>query len=420
MHARISICLLILFAVSPVEAQKVTWEKTGDTELIFSSENAALFAHPNGDLFVGKIDWRGCGDYCGTDGTIYRSLDGGQTWEQTAYEGDGVASFAAWPNGDIMAASLEAVYRSTDRGSTWVETGSPESWSQFRSAVITADTVIYLGLGGAGMFIGGGLIRSTDGGQTWEEQDLGMDPFFPAQIREILELEDGTVLAAGSQGVYRLEPGGTWIHTGPDSTRYRSLAAVEGLVFAGSTDTVYRSSDAGLSWDPMAIPPSAISDIAVNHHGDVFVSASGGLYGSSTNGDDWERLGDAIGVLAVASDDHLVSASHLEGGLYRSATAVLSANEQTDAMIPHRVELHQNYPNPFAQETAIEFTLPHPASVLLEVFDVTGRRIATLADKSFSAGLHTVRFGGGSLPAGVYPYRLQVGSVMETRLLTVR
>ena len=399
----------------------MTWEKTGDTELIFSSENRTLFAHPRGDLFVGKVDWRGCGEYCGSDGAVYRSLDGGETWEQTEYEGDGVMAFAAWPNGDVMLASLESVYRSGDRGSTWVETGSPESWSLFHSALVTADSVIYLGLGSVGFFLGGGLIRSADGGQTWEEQDLGMDPFYPAGIREILELDDGTILAASSQGVYRLEPGGAWILTGSDSTRYGNLAATaDGLVFAGSANTVYRSSNRGQSWEALVVPTSGIADIAVNHHGDVFVSSSGGLYGSSTNGDDWERLGDAIGVLAIAADDHLVSASHLGGGIYRSSTAVLVANELTEAIVPDRLELHQNYPNPFARKAAIEFTLAQPASVLLEVFDVTGRRIATLVDEVASAGRHTVEFDRGRLSAGVYPYRLHVGPRVETRLLTVR
>ena len=66
-------------------------------------------------------------------------------------------------------------------------------------------------------------------------------------------------------------------------------------------------------------------------------------------------------------------------------------------------------PNPFRDRTAIRVTLPEAAHVRLDVFDVTGRRVATLADGPHGAGPHAVPFDGAALAPGVYVYRVQAG-----------
>ncbi len=418
MRFRLWVCILPFLNAGTTLAQKVTWVKTGDTELIFSSENRALFAHPNGDLLVGTTDWLGCGDYCWSEGKVFRSLDDGQTWEQTSYDGDGVTSFAAWPNGDVVLSSLEHLYRSSDRGETWTETSTPESWSWNYALHVTADSAMYLGLGPVPGTLGGGLIRSADGGQTWEEQIGGpspTNPFLPPPFYEFLELGDGTLLAASDLGVFRLEPEGAWTHSGPDSTRIDNLAGVpEGLVYASSPDAIYRSDDSGATWQATELPSAGVSDIAVNDRGDLFASTGTGLYGSKTNGDEWERLGEAIGPLVATSDDHLVSASKRGGGLYRTSSPVLLPSERDGEIVPKRVQLDQNYPNPFSERTTIVFTLAQPSSVMLEVFDLTGRRVATLVDAATSTGRHTVRFDAANLAAGAYIYRLSTGANIKT------
>jgi len=82
--------------------------------------------------------------------------------------------------------------------------------------------------------------------------------------------------------------------------------------------------------------------------------------------------------------------------------------------------LLQNRPNPFDGSTDIGFALAEDTSVSLEVFDLRGRKVATLATARWSAGVHHVRFGGrtaggGALAAGVYFYRLRAGGFVATR-----
>lgn len=85
--------------------------------------------------------------------------------------------------------------------------------------------------------------------------------------------------------------------------------------------------------------------------------------------------------------------------------------------LPTNFALHQNYPNPFNPSTKISYDLPQDAHVKLQVLNVLGEVVATLADDMHPAGSHTVTFVPNTLPSGVYFYRLQAGEVNLTRQL---
>jgi hypothetical protein len=77
-------------------------------------------------------------------------------------------------------------------------------------------------------------------------------------------------------------------------------------------------------------------------------------------------------------------------------------------------------PNPFRDRTTISFDLPSAGRASLMVFDLSGRRVATLANGLLPAGTHTRRWDGrsdsGTLsPAGVYFCRLRSDAFVETR-----
>ena len=65
-------------------------------------------------------------------------------------------------------------------------------------------------------------------------------------------------------------------------------------------------------------------------------------------------------------------------------------------------ELGTSYPNPFSESTTIRFTLPEPAHVSLEVFDMLGRRVQTLVATTLSTGDHAVTLDARNLPGGLY------------------
>lgn len=87
--------------------------------------------------------------------------------------------------------------------------------------------------------------------------------------------------------------------------------------------------------------------------------------------------------------------------------------------VPRYYSLAQNYPNPFNASTAISFDLPREELVRLIVFDITGRIVATMADKVTEAGAHQVRWDASRVPSGVYIYRLENGSFTQSRKMVV-
>ena len=68
--------------------------------------------------------------------------------------------------------------------------------------------------------------------------------------------------------------------------------------------------------------------------------------------------------------------------------------------------LDQNYPNPFNPSTIIKYSLPKNEKVLLEVYDILGRKINTLVDRFQQKGIYEIRFDAGNLSNGIYFYRL--------------
>jgi len=87
--------------------------------------------------------------------------------------------------------------------------------------------------------------------------------------------------------------------------------------------------------------------------------------------------------------------------------------------LPRTYALDQNYPNPFNPLTTIQYQLPEEMKVRLEVYDLLGRKVATLLDRRIPAGYHEVSFDASSLASGVYIYRLVAGSFSKTRKMMV-
>jgi hypothetical protein len=88
---------------------------------------------------------------------------------------------------------------------------------------------------------------------------------------------------------------------------------------------------------------------------------------------------------------------------------------------PLGFELLQNYPNPFNPTTKIQFTIVNRQLTIVKVFDLVGRKVATLVNEVKEPGTYTVQFDGSVLASGVYLYRLQAGDFVQMkRMLLVK
>jgi len=106
--------------------------------------------------------------------------------------------------------------------------------------------------------------------------------------------------------------------------------------------------------------------------------------------------------------------------LYSFATT--SAGEKVE--LPKAFTVRQNFPNPFNAQTEISFDLPLASDVVLSVYDISGRLVASRYFPSISPGTHTIIWDsaditGHDLPSGIYLYRLQAGQKANTRKMVL-
>jgi len=185
--------------------------------------------------------------------------------------------------------------------------------------------------------------------------------------------------------------------------------------FDGTTWTVYTTSNSGL-------PDNYVHSIAIDGSGNKWIGTGGGL--AKFDGTTWTVYTTSNsglpynGILSIAIDGSGNKWIGTGGGLalYKEGGAV-SVKETPSKNIPEAFVLFQNYPNPFNPSTNITFNLPSKSFVSLKVFDLLGREVATLVNQEKPAGTYNITFDAGKLPSGVYFYRLQAGSFIETKKL---
>lgn len=93
--------------------------------------------------------------------------------------------------------------------------------------------------------------------------------------------------------------------------------------------------------------------------------------------------------------------------------------EDLDNNLPTDFALEQNYPNPFNPSTTIEFSLPEKAHVTLEIYNLLGQKVATLADGEYAAGVHSAVWHAENASSGIYFYRLNAGAEVITRKMAL-
>lgn len=91
-----------------------------------------------------------------------------------------------------------------------------------------------------------------------------------------------------------------------------------------------------------------------------------------------------------------------------SADLGLNVSNELDEM-PEKFALEQNYPNPFNPTTVIQYSVADVSNVQLQVFDILGRKVATLVNEVQAPGAYTVNFNARNLSSGTYFYRIEAG-----------
>lgn len=167
------------------------------------------------------------------------------------------------------------------------------------------------------------------------------------------------------------------------------------------------------------------TSLAVGSGGTVFMAnRSGGLRVYRFNGTSFTNTahiddgGWAYGVALGSAGTVFLAIG--EEGLVAYAYDPITALGDNVGPVPANYALLQNYPNPFNPETVIRYQLPVVSDVTLEIYNLLGKKIATLVNARQNAGQYRVAWDGRDaagtpVAAGIYLYRLRAGNVLQTR-----
>jgi hypothetical protein len=241
--------------------------------------------------------WRPIGPFAIAHGQTYGSGAGSRPGVSGRVSS--IAVDPANPAHILIGAAGGGVWRSLDTGGTW----SPRTDQQPSLAIGAVafnpsnSQTVYAGTGEGDFYawLGAGLLRSTDGGVTWNVH--ATTPFVGIGFYDlVVDPANGThLLAATTAGLFESANGGTtW--AARRATRTWDLSMVPGEVLAGCSDGVHRSTNGGTTWTSVALPgaPAAWVRIEVCHApsstGVAYVVAVGSAGGNSPwQGFIWRR-----------------------------------------------------------------------------------------------------------------------------------
>lgn len=342
---------------------------------------------------------------------IFKTSDGGTLWtkDTTAFQGSGAKPMFIHffdPNKGIVVGernknglSSWEIYTTTNGGTRWdsvPQVNIPpkvagEQLMEGFEYTATQNTFWFCTSASTGR-----VFRSTNSGLTWTAATIG--PGF-GRVHSIAFQDDSVGLACVFVGgnpttVKTTDGGSTWTAIAPPSRPTPHIVVhvpgtadsyiVTGHVWPGTHTGSAYTLDGGRSW----------TTVDNNAHGPVaFATPGRGWTTDGGDADNWNTIYGWSGIPLV--------------------TSVPISSEK----MPREFALSQNYPNPFNPSTTIQFLLPRAAHVALKVFNIVGEEITTLVSGKLGAGTYTTRWDAAGVASGVYFYRIEAGSFIETKKL---
>lgn len=300
-----------------------------------SSETIASIAlHPTNPNII----------YVATNDAVYKTRDGGQSWEQfPAFSSRRVTTVAIDP---LLPATIysgtmgDAVYKSPDGGQHWLphNVGLKEHVSYVNQFVFhpVRSEIIYLATTV-------GVFRTTDAGRSWEEQMAGMKEVHIV-VALAMDPKDPQLLYAGTTGgAYRSRDGAvSWqkVNRGliPEDLLDASLAlgvnqllvdpVDSTIVYAGTTNGLFKTTDQADTWTRIgaSLPDQYISSMVIHpqNHDTLYVGGRAGVLQSTDGGQSWKAMNEGLATLNIRTlvmsprDPQLLFAGTNGSGLYRS------------------------------------------------------------------------------------------------------
>jgi|WetSurMetagenome_2_1015567.scaffolds.fasta_scaffold16044_1 photosystem II stability/assembly factor-like uncharacterized protein len=351
--------------------------------------------------------------FAGTNGGVYLSTNNGDSWTEV---NNGLTNHSvralAVSGTNLFAATLgDGVFRTDTNGASWVKVNNG-LMNHYVYALVGQGTNLFAGTND-------GVFLSTNYGTNWSRVLLSTDVISFAI--------SGTNLFAGTfeGGIFRSTNNGTnWteINNGLINLDIPSLVTLGTNLFAGTWgEGAFLSTNNGDSWIEVnnGLTNFDVQSFEVLEMNLFAGTGGGGVFLSINNGTNWIAVNEGLtnqNIISLIVSDIFLFVGTYDGGVWRRPLSeLITSVDNSSIEMPIGFALDQNFPNPFNPSTIISYQLPVSGDVTLKVYDVLGNEVATLVNEEKPAGSYEVKFDATGLSSGIYFYKLQVGSLVETK-----
>ncbi|MFC1572858.1 FlgD immunoglobulin-like domain containing protein [Candidatus Eisenbacteria bacterium] len=413
------------------------WWKTGDID--DANVAGALLEAADGSIYAGVDQYSEAHSWVGT---VFRSVNGGATWEQT---GDlpycrsvtcltrtGAATLIAGGLAYADGQFYSVIYRSIDGGDSWTIVFSLPN-GMVLDVITTAAGEVWASTGWDGAVYG-----SANDGIDWELAAwFGMG----VHVHCLLETSTQRLFAGlGGEAGYKImwtDDGFTWNHTFGTAvlTEVHDIVESCGGLFAGvhgfgGAEDIYVADLDGISWSSSELPDYdtfMIRALCTSPGCRVFAAGEriGGkstvsVYEWNAQYDEWFEFGGVIDpiqrvhALLATSDAVYAATGDNYGKIYKHILPPAASVPNPPNQIDNR-GFRIRHVNPARDGVELRCSLPQPSPLTVKFYDPTGRLLRTLChDAMFEVGSHTLIWDGRdeaglAVPAGMYTYVVHAG-----------
>ncbi len=316
---------------------------------------------------------------------IYRTENGGATWEQSFNQDSGwIGHIKMFNENDGIAIGdpqddVWTILKTTDAGKTWIPIENSPSAEEGESLNLNSVFWVNDSLGGFSTNATG-FLHTTDSGETWNKLPIPVLPAaqklaFNSKGYGIAGYWDGSMVESTDHGISWLE-----IYP-PEEGILRQVYAYDNFFWLAVDSTIYMRTDTMQTWKQQYTGNTPIRHLEVISEGmDLFGWACGE-----------------------------------NGTILKYEDTLISTGFENGTSAPRCFQLWQNYPNPFHSGTTIRFTLPAREHVRITVYTVFGQKVCELVNQQVPEGDHTIAFNAQDLRAGMYIVRMEAGGFQATQ-----
>lgn len=422
----------------------------GDKLLLTKSDGLWLYDVITNDIanLTGNLIASNCHVFALDDDTVladagnqkFLTTDGGAHWNVFDHQFEKAMKFSD----GLVYTDPDGIHFTNDlwNSTSNLNSNLPSNYLPSISAIVAENGTLYIGFNRtrprthlSAVWEAGGVYQSENGGQSWSNINSGLPSQGGVRVPVYnLYAQNDMIIANTLEGTYRKTSETNWTLFENGFTEYEQPIRYEAILDKIVVLTYY-----GIKYTTSALNQwrdlTAGLDTLYNGYNYHLLSRNGQLYLFSNEEQMFYTLNDTVWqatsleqstrfrVNNFSTTENYVYAAVVDGGIWKGdLTTTATGNEIS--FLPQRLELAQNYPNPFNPETKITYSIPGESKVRLAIYDLRGKEVITLVNRTQNTGKYSVSWNGTNtfgqpVSSGVYFYRLTTGqqSVYKKMLL---